>query len=244
MPRYKIQIAYEGNAYCGWQLQPNSCSIQGEIERALAVFLKHPVRISGAGRTDAGVHAKGQVAHFDTQVLFEKRRLLYALASLLPSDIRVISLEEVDATFHAQYSAKRKIYSYHVWQEKIIDPFVRRTICYYSQPLDLDAIDQALKILEGEHDFASFANQGTPVKSTVRKLYRLERFPAEGGFRIEFEGNGFLYKMVRNLMGLLLNIGAGKIDTDEIMDLLAKKDRRASPSAAVASGLCLMQVIY
>jgi tRNA pseudouridine38-40 synthase len=244
MTRYRLFIAYEGTAYHGWQVQAHSQSIQGEIEKALSIFFHQPIRIIGAGRTDTGVHARGQCAHFSTDMVFEPRRLLHALARLLPSDIRVYQVEAVDKNFHALYSAKRKIYAYHVWQEAIIDPFCRRTVTHFTYPLNMQKIDEALEYLQGTHDFAAFANQGTPVHCTIRTLFRVERKPAPGGFLIEFEGDGFLYKMVRNMMGLLLDIGRGKLEPTSIPALFESKDRKLGSFAAPASGLCLMQVIY
>jgi len=244
MSRYCLLISYEGTEYCGWQVQPNGISIQGEIERALARFLKHPCRVIGAGRTDAGVHAQGQVAHFDTAVSFEIRRLLHSLSGLLPRDIRVMDLKAVPATFHAQYGAKRKTYLYRVWQQPIIDPFVRRIVTHDTRPLCLDTLQKALPLLEGTHDFAAFANQGTPVTSTVRTLYRVELTTVPGGFQVAFEGNGFLYKMVRNLMGTLLDIGSKKYELSYLPELLSKRDRRLASAAAPPSGLCLQQVVY
>ncbi|MBS0622996.1 MAG: tRNA pseudouridine(38-40) synthase TruA [Verrucomicrobia bacterium] len=244
MKRYRCVMSYEGTNYCGWQVQPNGTSIQGEIERALAVILKHPCRVMGAGRTDAGVHAIGQVAHFETEVAFEIRRLLHSLNGLLPQDIRILSLESVESTFHAQYSAQRKIYRYRIWQDPIVDPFLRRIVCHDKRSFCEMRLQQVLKYFEGTHDFAAFVNQGTPVNSTIRTIYRAELIKEKGGFSLEFEGNGFLYKMVRNLVGTLLDIGCGKQDPSLLPILFDSKDRRLASAAAPACGLCLKQVLY
>lgn len=199
----------------------------------------------GAGRTDAGVHAQGQTAHFSTDVLCQPDQILYALNGMLPDDIRIKALESTYDTFHAQISALSKEYHYHLWLEKVIDPFLsryRHHFCYSQFSLPL--LEEATQAFVGTHDFATFANVGGKVNSTIRNLKRLTVVPQEGGVRLEFEGEGFLYKMVRNIVGTLLEIGLGRISSAQIQTLFAAKDRRAAGPAASPKGLFLMRVNY
>ncbi|MCP5469104.1 MAG: tRNA pseudouridine(38-40) synthase TruA [Chlamydiales bacterium] len=232
--RIKVKIAYDGGGYSGWQVQPNANSIQGEIERALALLLKKEIRLIGSGRTDSGAHALGQVAHFDADTIPD----LHALNGILPTDIRIQSIEEVSSDFHAQYSATGKIYHYHLWFDKVADPFFRRYRCHVPYPIE--NLAEAKEAFIGTHDFTTFSNVGSSVKTTVRTLKRIDIVQQKGGIRLEFEGNGFLYKMVRNIVGALLE----KRSHDEILEMLAKKDRRAAGICAPAHALFLMQVHY
>lgn len=243
--KYKIGLAYDGTRYSGWQLQPNSISIQGVVEEALQTLLRTPTRLIGSGRTDAGVHARGQVAHFNTQSTLDPPQFLKALNGMLPHDIRIKELTPTPENFHAQYSALSKEYHYNLWLEKIIDPFYHLYRHHFSYSrFSLDLLQEGTRPFIGTHDFASFANVGGKVISTVRTLSRLDIIPQEGGIRLEFEGNGFLYKMVRNIVGTLLEIALGKRSPSQIPTLFAAKDRRAAPPTAPAKGLFLMKVNY
>lgn len=243
--KYKIALAYDGTCYSGWQIQPNSISIQGLVEKALQTLLRTPIRIIGAGRTDAGVHARGQVAHFEIENPLETIPLLKALNGMLPPDIRIKEISPAPEAFHAQYSALSKEYHYNLWLEKIIDPFYRLYRYHFSYArFSLDLLQEGAHQFIGTHDFTSFANVGGKVISTVRTLTRLDIIPQEGGIRLEFEGNGFLYKMVRNIMGTLLEIALGKRSSSQIPDLFAAKDRRVTPPTAPAKGLFLIKVNY
>lgn len=244
MARYKMIIAYEGTAYAGWQVQSSALSIQGELERVLGLVLRSPIRVVGAGRTDAGVHAAGQVAHFDSATRVDARKLLYSLDSLLPPAIRVLSVEEVHPTFHAQRSALKKWYRYRIWTDATVSPFVRQIVAHIPGFLSLEMMDRAARLLEGTHDFTSFANIGTKLPSHVRTLYSVRQTAAPGGWYLDFEGDGFLYKMVRNLVGTLVEVGQGKRNPEEIPFLFDRKDRKSIGAAAPASGLCLMAVFY
>ncbi len=244
LQKYKLLISYDGTSYSGWQVQLNAPSIQEEIEKALYIFFKVPIRLIGSGRTDAGVHAVGQVAHFESPKRVDPYRFLPALNGMIPKDIRIKEIEEVPNTFHAQHSAYSKIYHYHVCREAIIDPFVRRYRTHYHRSLDLPLLKEATKLFLGEHDFTTFANIGSNTHTSVRHLIRLDYIEQEGGFRLEFEGSGFLYKMVRNITGVLFDIARGRLLMDEIPKLFAAKDRRKIGMAAPASGLFLMHVRY
>ncbi len=244
MNRYKLIISYDGTNYSGWQVQPNAPSIQEHLEKATATFIKHPCRIIGSGRTDAGVHALGQVAHFETDQELDLHRALLAINALLPRDIRVMQIEHAEPTFHAQYSATGKIYHYHVWTRPIIDPFNRLYRCHNSRELSLPLLKEATSHFIGEKDFTTFANVGSSKGSNVRTLKRLDFVEQPSGFRLEFEGNGFLYKMVRNIVGTLFEVSLGKRSIEEIPVLFSAKDRRATGIAAPPTGLFLMQVNY
>ncbi len=244
--RYKLTISYDGTHYAGWQVQKNGQAIQPLIQKALQTVLRqNRIDLSGSGRTDAGVHAKGQTAHFDAEKSFDPKRLLLSLNALLPSDIRASSIEEVALDFHARYSAKAKIYHYHLHLDPVLSPFTKLYSHQVLGPLDLSLLKEGAMVFLGTHDFSAFANVTEKTKRDgVRTLYRLDVVEQKGGCRLEFEGSGFLYKMVRNITGALLEVGARKMVPNEIRSILASKDRRSAPAAAPAKGLFLMQVLY
>lgn len=245
MFKYKIILSYDGTRFSGWQFQLNAPSIQGCIEEALAKVLKQHARVVGAGRTDAGVHALGQTAHFAHAELLDCRRLLQALNGLLPHDIRIKEVVAAPIDFHAQHSALGKIYHYHLWLERIIDPFLRLYRLHYSRPIHLSLLKEAAQRFIGKRDFATFANLGSSEQiTTVRTISRLDVVEQEGGCRLEFEGDGFLYKMVRTIVGTLLDVAIGKRSLDDIETLFAAKDRRAAGMAVFPSGLFLVRVHY
>lgn len=245
--KYKLTIAYDGTSFGGWQVQSNALSIQFLIEQALSTVLRAPTVITGSGRTDAGVHALGQVAHFITDAPIEFSRLRYALNALLPPTIRILEISSAPDSFHARYSAISKEYHYHLHLSSILDPFKRLYSHPVYTPLNLDVMQQAAELFIGTHDFTSFVNEShTPnaSKDGVRTLTRLQFVTEEGGIRLEFEGNGFLYKMVRNITGTLLDVGSGKIPLLELAEIFAAKDRKKAGSCAPALGLFLMKVSY
>lgn len=244
MTTYRLEIAYVGTNYSGWQIQPNGNSIQEEIEKALKILCPgESIRVIGSGRTDAGVHAKAQVAHFKSIGTVS----LHSLNGLLPKDIRVKKLTPVEDTFHAQISAKRKTYRYQIYLNKIQDPFGAPYHWHVYDPLSIDLIREAARYFVGTHDFTSFANEastGAAAKNGVRTLFSVEVIERGDWLDLEFTGNGFLYKMVRNIVGTLVEVGRGKIAPDEIPKLFAHKDRRFLSRAAPAQGLFLMSVQY
>ncbi len=245
--RYKLTIAYDGTNYCGWQVQANGLSIQSLVQQALQTILRHPLSLTGSGRTDAGVHAQGQTAHFDTETPVSLSKLRISLNALLPPDIRILDIEPTAPDFHARYSACAKEYHYHLHLDPISDPFSRLYRCHVLAPCDLARIKEAATYFLGTHDFFSFANQAhrtSAAHDSMRTLFRIDVHEQEGGARLEFEGDGFLYKMVRNLTGFLLDIGAGKRNISEITPLLASRDRRQASMASPAQGLFLMRVFY
>jgi tRNA pseudouridine38-40 synthase len=242
---YRMRIAYDGTTYSGWQIQPNSSSIQGVIEQALHKLLKAPIRLIGAGRTDAGVHAIGQTAHFTTLLPLDCSQMLYALNGILPRDIRIKEFVPTTESFHAQYGALSKEYHYHLWLEKVIDPFQRLDRHHFHDTrFQLSLLKEGLELFIGTHDFTTFANVGGAVNNHIRTIKRITLQHQEGGIRLEFEGNGFLYKMVRNIVGTLLEVATSKKPVAAISTLFAQKDRRFAGPAAPARGLFLMAVNY
>jgi tRNA pseudouridine38-40 synthase len=247
MRNYKLLISYDGTKYCGWQVQPNAVTIQETIQNALSKILREKSTLIGSGRTDSGVHAIGQTAHFYTDKEFSLRTLLYALNGILPKDIRILSLTEVDPHFHAQYSAKGKIYHYHLWTQPVVNPIRRQYVHHVQGPFDLSLLKEGAQYFIGKKDFTAFANsatEGSAAKDPVRTITRLDVIEQEGGIRLEFEGDGFLYKMVRNIVGTLLDVAAKKRTLEDINTMFSSKDRRLAGKAAPARGLFLMQVFY
>jgi tRNA pseudouridine38-40 synthase len=244
---YKLTIAYDGTNYCGWQIQPNGVTIQETIQKALAIILRENIKIIGSGRTDTGVHASGQVAHFKYHQKINLRSFKHSLNGLLPLDIRVKEILEVPINFHAQYSAMGKIYHYHLHLDPVLNPFSRLYSTHVYTKIDMNLFKQAALLFLGTHDFTSFANEahtGVAAHDPIRTLTRLDIVPVDGGFRLEFEGNGFLYKMVRNIVGTLLEVGTGKIKIDQIPLIFEAKDRRLAGRAAPPQGLFLVKVHY
>jgi tRNA pseudouridine38-40 synthase len=245
--KYKLFTAYDGTHYSGWQVQQNSTSIQMLIQNALSTALRKPTGVTGSGRTDSGVHALEQCAHFTFDGMLDLYKLRHSLNGLLPLDIRINSIEKASQDFHARYSAKSKIYRYHIHVAKVINPFKRLYSLHIPYPIDLDLLKKASILFLGEHDFTSFSNeahQGSAARGAVRILNRLDLLHEDDEVILEFEANGFLYKMVRNIIGTLLNVAKGKLDLDVIPEIFAAKDRRKAPATAPAHGLFLVKVLY
>lgn len=245
--KYKMVISYDGTMYSGWQLQPNAVTIQEVVENALKVAIPTPPRVWASGRTDAGVHAEGQVAHFKAPEGLNLYRFQRSMNGLLPPDIRILSVEPVDSEFHAQFSATSKIYHYHISLGICHSPFTRLYSWLIQSDFDKEKLKTAIGHFLGEHDFTTFANsasEGSAAKNPVRTIYRIDMVPEPRGFRLEFEGNGFLYKMVRNITGVLVECATGKREPESIPALLEARDRRQIRMAAPARGLFLVQVNY
>lgn len=246
---YKLTIAYDGTQYSGWQIQPNAISIQQLIQEALQKLLKgHHVAVIGSGRTDAGVHAKAQIAHFRWSEKLDRSKLLVSLNGLLPRDIRIKKVEEEAPDFHAQYNATSKEYHYYLYLDQVMDPF-KRNYCWHIhyRHVDISLLKEAAKFFVGTHDFTSFANEqhaGSVAKNPVRTIYRIDICEIEGGIRLKFAGNGFLYKMVRNIVGMLVEVASGRRPLEDISALFKAKDRRQAPMAAPPHGLFLFKVSY
>lgn len=247
MHTYKLTLAYDGTHYVGWQVQSNGVSIQSVLQSKLELIQKAPVNVTGAGRTDSGVHASGQTAHVQFEKPWDLYRLKHALNSMLPSDIRVIEIEEMHESFHARYSATGKIYTYHFCLEQVQNPFRCRYAWHLPYPsFSLDKMEEGAQKLLGTHDFKGFActsANGIAARDSIRTLKCIEIVPGEE-IAVHFEGDGFLYKMVRNLMGTLVDIGRGARPLAIIDQVFSEKERVFAGQAAPAKGLCLRRVLY
>ncbi|HSX04634.1 MAG TPA: tRNA pseudouridine(38-40) synthase TruA [Rhabdochlamydiaceae bacterium] len=247
MNKFKIVLAYDGTQYGGWQVQPNSISIQGLVENALSTILRVRTPLTGSGRTDAGVHALAQTAHFTSSKPFDLFKLQLSLNGILPTDIRILSIQSMPTHFHARYSATSKIYRYHLRLEKNVNPFKRLYSLHLHFPLSIELLKEAASYFIGEHDFTSFSNhcdRGAAASNPVRTIHRLDIVREEGGIYLEFEGNGFLYKMVRNITGTLLDVCRGKIHLNQLPAIFAAKERSKASAAAPPHGLFLVKVNY
>lgn len=255
MPHYRATISYKGTRYQGWQIQPTGLTVQGELNKALASVSKtQEIRTMGSGRTDAGVHARGQVARLDTPLVIAPENLLKALNTYLPPDIRIVECSESHENFHPTFGADSKWYSYFFMQHAYPDPLVGDLVASYGFPLDTEKVRAACRLFEGKHDFVNFYTEGTEVNSTVREIYSCELFEvAPGGapfpyhgplYEIRIHGEGFLKQMVRMMVGALWNVGRGKIPAEAITTALTSpRQERLSP-VAPPEGLYLMRVIY
>lgn len=242
---YKIVVAYDGTNYCGWQEQPNDITIQEVLERTIAIPLRHEVKVIGSSRTDAGVHAKGQVANFYSPLVIDKKRFLLSINALLPKDISIKDISVVSEKFHSRYSAKGKIYRYYLHLDNVRDPFNSRYSYHVFKQLDVDLLRQAAKKFVGTYDFTSFGNIGGATKENcIRTLTRVDIVEIDGGLYIEMEGPGFLYKMVRNIVGTLVDVACKKRPLDDIEEIFAAKDRRCASQTAPGKGLFLMEVFH
>jgi tRNA pseudouridine38-40 synthase len=249
MRNIKLILAYDGTDFCGWQVQPDSPSIQGTLAAAIGRITGEKVLPQGSGRTDAGVHALAQVATFQTESVIPAANIVVALNDILPTSIRMLEASEVEADFHARKSAKAKTYRYRIFREAICSPFLARYVCHYPYPLNEQAMQEAAPLIVGEHDFTSFAaadpERGRELEiSNVRRVFS-STWRKEGPELIyEVCGNGFSHHMVRNLVGTFLLIGKGTLGPGDLTRILERKDRSAAGATAPASGLYLVSVEY
>jgi len=244
MNRYCLLIAYDGSNYSGWQSQVSAQSIQATLEAVISKILQQEVAVIGSGRTDAKAHALGQVAHFDTTKLLDEKTFLISLNSLLPNDIRVLDIKLTTKDFHARFSVEKKIYHYYINQKTTLLPHLRSTHLHVNRHINLTTIQKAAAEFIGTHDFTSFANVGSSVKSMTKTIHKIECSKTATGLCLEFIGSGFLYKMVRNIVGTLLAADQGKVSIDQIKLILNAKDRRYAFTSVPAHGLFLMKVVY
>lgn len=242
--RVRIIVEYEGTNYVGWQVQNNGVSVQAELERALFRVTGEHVSVQGSGRTDSGVHAFAQVAHFDTGARMDAGKFAVAMNMLLPGDIRVLYSEETDERFHARFSAREKTYRYTVQTGPHARVFTRNAALHAYLPPDVERMNRAAADALGEHDFAAFMSAGTGVESAVREIYA-SRWRREGAYiHYDVSGSGFLYNMVRILVGTMLEIGQGKRDEAAIKRAIASGNRADAGPTAPARGLTLLRVRY
>ena len=242
MRRIKLTVAYDGTNYAGYQVQPNGNTIQSEIEAVLTRMHRHPVKIVASGRTDARVHALGQVIHFDTSLQMPAERFVKALNAMLPDDILVKQSEEADTGFHARYGAKRKEYRYHI--RKTEDPFRRHYATTVTYDLSLDRMREAMERLVGTHDFTSFSVTKAEVEDRVRTIFEAEVIEIGDEIVLRFVGSGFLYNQVRIMVGTVIEVGRGKYKPADITEMLEAKDRRMAGITAPPHGLYLWNVNY
>lgn len=244
MKRVRMIIAYDGTNYVGWQTQPNGVSVQETLEQALLEVVKAPVSVQGSGRTDSGVHARAQVAHFDTEARMAADKYAIALNMHLPDDVRVLYSEECDPAFHARFSAKTKQYLYRIHIGTHADVFSRNYALQLYRMPDLGLLQSCAAAIEGTHDFRAFMSMGTRMENTVRTVTQSE-WGFDGTFlTYAVTGNGFLYNMVRILVGTMLEIAFGKLPPDSIVRALASAERKDAGPTAPAHGLTLNRVSY
>ena len=246
--KFKLTIAYDGAAYQGWQVQKTGTGVQALIETACGKLFPGVKRIQGSSRTDTGVHALGMVAHVEiprAEFKLPVRRLALSLNAFLPDDIRVLSSVRVPGKFHARFDATGKQYRYFVWNQHSMNPLLRHHAWHVPRKLDLKIMRAAAKTLIGKHDFKSFAGtRSYEMESNVRTLTRCDIKKSGPQLTFIIEGDGFLYKMCRGIVGTLVQIGYGRFPADEIQAMLAQKDRRAAGMTAPAHGLVLWNVFY
>ncbi len=244
--RLKLIIAYDGASFAGWQSQSHRNSVQDHLERAFERVTGGAACVHGSGRTDAGVHALAQCAHVDlAKKLLQAERWVEALNALLPSAIRVLRCRYVSNDFHARLSAKGKIYRYRIWNASVLPPFEYRRAWHVARPLDLKVLKSAARHFVGTHDFAGFAaNRGKPERSTVRTINCVRVRQKGSCLTIEFDGDGFLYKMVRLMVGALVKCALGKMSIEEISVRLKSTELNSPRFAAPAEGLFLVRVRY
>lgn len=245
MKNYKLIVQYDGARYSGWQIQSNTDdTIQGKLQTVLSQMDGRAVEVHGSGRTDAGVHARGQAASVKLRSEPECAAVLDYCNTYLPRDIAVISVQEAPERFHARLNVKEKCYIYRIWNSGIPNIFERRYLCQLSQPLDLDAMRRAAQALTGTHDFRSFCGLRRFKKSTTRTIYSIEIQKQGEEIRISYVGNGFLNQMVRILTGTLVEVGLGLRAPEEMADILAARDRSAAGRTMPPEGLILDHVTY
>jgi len=242
---FKLTIAYDGTNYGGWQLQPNGVTIQGLLEAALKKITGKRVVLHGSGRTDAGVHARAQVANCSMATRHRPNVLVAALNANLPEDIRVLRVEEVDAKFHARFSAIGKEYRYQIDCGPVADPFLRSYAWHHPRPLDLPLMRRAAKLLKGRHDFSALsANPMRPLETPVRTIQKLTASKRGNLLTVTIVADGFLYKMVRSIVGALVKVGERRLSLTEFREIICAKKRTALIETAPAQGLFLWKVSY
>lgn len=244
MPTLKLTLQYDGTNYVGWQRQPNGISIQELVERALEPIAGRPVAIVGAGRTDAGVHALGQVASVELESNLDTATLARALNAALPEDVRVAAVERVPADFNARFSAAGKVYEYRVWNGAFVPPFERLYAWHVPQPLDVDRMRGATRALVGTHDFSAFRAAGSEAATSERTLNALDLTADGSRLALAASGDGFLRHMVRTIVGTIVEVGLGRRSVESVAATLASRDRASAGPTAPAQGLFLVRVDY
>ena len=244
MKRVKLVVAYDGTNYHGWQVQDNGITIEEVLNRTISELVQEDIKVIGASRTDAGVHACGNVAVTDTESRIPGDKFSFALNQRLPEDIRIQESCEVDADFHPRYADTVKTYEYNILNRRFELPSKRlyAAFCYY--PMDIERMNQAAAYLVGEHDFKSFCSAGAQVQTTVRTIYAVNVTKEDDMVHIRITGNGFLYNMVRIIAGTLMQVGTGLMEPEQVKGILEARDRSKAGPTAVAKGLTLVEIRY
>lgn len=242
--RIRLKVAYDGTNYHGWQQQPNGITIESELNRCLSQILGEDIRVTGASRTDSGVHALGNVAVFDTCARMPAGKVAYALNQRLPEDIRIQKSEQVPSHWHPRRCVSRKTYEYKIYRAEFPLPQRRLYSLFTYHELDVQRMRESVACLEGEHDFKSFCQVNTQVESTVRTIYSITIWEEGQELTIRVCGSGFLYNMVRIITGTLLEVGRGRLSAKDIPTILDQKDRSSAGPTAPAHGLTLISIEY
>ena len=242
--KYKLNIHFVGTNFEGWQSQPSGNTVQDHIEKALTTILRHKVRITGCSRTDSGVHAKGLVASFETDVEFEKSKWLKSLQALIPKDIGVLDIEKAPSSFHPIVDSKGKIYCYRIWASETRNPFLHPYVWHVPKSLDVLKMKRAAKNFIGRHNFKSFCASDSEVKTFEREIFEIEIFENSCLIEIYMSGGGFLKQMVRTMVGTLVDISNGKFNEGSIAQIIKSQNRTQAGKTAPASGLTLEKVMY
>lgn len=244
MKRVKLIVAYDGTNYCGWQIQPNGITVEEVLNQHLSELLGEPIRVTGASRTDAGVHAMGNVAVFDTSARMPAEKISYALNTRLPQDIRIQESAQVSPDFHPRFCRTVKTYEYRILNRRFPDPCQRLYSLFTYYPLDVEKMREAASYLVGEHDFKSLSTYKAEVENTVRTIYSLDLIKEGDLIRMRICGNGFLYNMVRIIAGTLLRVGSGYYEPSYMKEILEAKNRQAAGETAPPQGLTLLHIQY
>lgn len=248
--RVKLTVAYDGTEYCGWQVQPNGDTVQEEINKALNdLFKGQDIRVCGASRTDAGVHAMGNVAAFDVDTRMPAEKIAYALNERLPRDIVIQQSEEVTEDFHPRFAKTSKTYEYRILNTRFDNPLLSRYTYFYHYPLDVEKMQQAAEYLKGRHDFTSFASVKSQTDSFIRTIYDIQVYRGipdvfNDIITIQITGDGFLYNMVRIIAGTLIQVGAGMRNAVSVKEALEALDRSQAGPTAPPEGLTLIEIKY
>ena len=244
MKRFKLVVAYDGAKYSGWQIQPNGVTIEEKLNTAITKVLGVPTRVVGASRTDAGVHAKGNVAIFDGTTTIPSERLSYAINQHLPNDIVVTSSQEVPADWHPRFQASQKTYRYYIQHSKMPNPLTRRNHYWVSHDLDFDAMEKVARSFVGTYDFCNFCRLEATSKDTTRQIYRSFLSKTEDGFFFEVVGSGFLYNMVRMMVGAVIGAGRGDLSFEDVRSMLTDADSAFPRVTLPAHALVLVGIKY
>lgn len=244
MKRIFLRVAYDGTDFVGWQIQKEGRTVEGELNKAINALTGETIEVIGASRTDSGVHAKGNVAVFDTESTIPGDRFMYAVNTLLPEDVAVVESKEVESDFHPRHCGSIKTYEYRIFISDINDPLKRRYALRCPYSLDVQKMDDAAKYLIGEHDFKSFCSVKTQAETTVRKIYTADVFHDGEDIVIRVSGAGFLYNMVRIIAGSLMEVGGGKHSPEHIKEVLENTDRTLAGPTAEPQGLTLINIAF